>query len=582
MKDHNPTFAKQPSMEARFRAWTAESSAGAIDEQHLKDGATVARATKRRWGIIGTGLILLVALQWANISDFTAAHGGAVLIVAIAANLAAEYIVRSGVLAWWFVYCSAVLDILIVGAIVALVGPGGIVVAFLVAILPYTFDEGRGVGHILALLAASTYVGAAAAHGAFVASPPVGLTEVSPAVYVEALVFLVVASTLRRIPASLVERIRVTRAVMRQAEAGALRVRAPAGRNDELGFLEKSFNRILDDIADTIEAVQRETEEAVILAQALSQASAGVLASSESVSASSTKLARDITSQRELAAEGRLESTNAAKEAGALSHRAKDVVAGVGRLAEAADHSRSSVERTGKALLAMGEEVRKTAASVHELNRMSQRVGSFARTISRIARQTHVLALNAAIEAAHNEEAGEGFAAVADEVRALAAEARTSAREVSGLIDDVLTRVDAVARAMTSGEEEVRDVEVVARQAHGALDDLQSGISHIKELVEDSALVSRAQEERMVGLAGKMADMARVSTTSAYEADGAAAAMATQQRTIGDLKAVSAQLAELGERIGGSIAHFTVRPHDPTSDRSTHPPRGSNDPALRA
>ena len=120
----------------------------------------------------------------------------------------------------------------------------------------------------------------------------------------------------------------------------------------------------------------------------------------------------------------------------------------------------------------------------------------------------------------------------------------------------------------------MRDVEVFARQAHGALDDLQSGISHIKELVEDSALVSRAQEERMVGLAGKMADMARVSTTSANEADGAAAAMATQQRTLGDLEAVSAQLAELGERIGGSIAHFIVRPHDPTSVRSTHAPRG--------
>ena len=205
---------------------------------------------------------------------------------------------------------------------------------------------------------------------------------------------------------------------------------------------------------------------------------------------------------------------------------------------------------------------------------MSQRVGSFARTISRIARQTHVLALNAAIEAAHNEEAGEGFAAVADEVRALAAEARTSAREVSGLIDDVLAGVDTVARAMTSGEERVRDVGVVARQAHGALDDLQSGISRIKGLVEDSALVSRAQEERMVGLAEKMADMARVSTTSANEANGAAAAVATQQRTMGDLTAVSAQLAELAERIRGSIAHFTMRPGDSPSEHPTHAPRG--------
>jgi len=127
----------------------------------------------------------------------------------------------------------------------------------------------------------------------------------------------------------------------------------------------------------------------------------------------------------------------------------------------------------------------------------------------------------------------------------------------------------------------VRDVGVVARQAQGALDDLPPGISRIKELVEDSALVSRAQEERMVGLAGKMADMARISTNSANEADGAAAAMATLQRTTGDLKAVSAQLAELPERIRGSIAHFTVWLADPASEHPTHAARGSNDPALR-
>jgi len=67
MKDHNSTPAKRPSIEVRFRAWTAEPSAVAIDEQHLKDAETVSHFTKHRWGILGAGLILLVALKWANI-----------------------------------------------------------------------------------------------------------------------------------------------------------------------------------------------------------------------------------------------------------------------------------------------------------------------------------------------------------------------------------------------------------------------------------------------------------------------------------------------------------------------------------
>src|SRR5437763_14746816 len=92
---------------------------------------------------------------------------------------------------------------------------------------------------------------------------------------------------------------------------------------------------------------------------------------------------------------------------------------------------------------------------------MSERIGVFAQTIARIARQTHLLALNAAIEAARAEEHGEGFAVVADEVRALAAEAGKSAREVAELVSELRAGIDAAARAMQSGETKVRDIGAV-------------------------------------------------------------------------------------------------------------------------
>jgi methyl-accepting chemotaxis protein len=111
---------------------------------------------------------------------------------------------------------------------------------------------------------------------------------------------------------------------------------------------------------------------------------------------------------------------------------------------------------------------------------------------------------------------------------------------------------------MTSGEEKVRDVSAVADQAQVALSDLQRGISRIKDLADATAEISEAQAVRMAGLAERMANVASISSTSAKQADGAASAMATQQHTIGDLKAVSGQLAELAERVQGSIARFSV------------------------
>src|SRR2546429_4608735 len=77
----------------------------------------------------------------------------------------------------------------------------------------------------------------------------------------DTVVFILVAMALKRIPATLIARIRHARSVMGEAERGYLAVRAPAGESDELGFLERSFNRMIEEIGGTISTVQREADE---------------------------------------------------------------------------------------------------------------------------------------------------------------------------------------------------------------------------------------------------------------------------------------------------------------------------------
>ncbi len=111
-------------------------------------------------------------------------------------------------------------------------------------------------------------------------------------------------------------------------------------------------------------------------------------------------------------------------------------------------------------------------------------------------------------------------------------------------------------------------MDAVADQAQVAWKDLHRGISRIKDQVAATAQISETQAARMAGLAERMANVASISSTSAKQADGAASAMATQRRTIGDLKAVSAQLAALAERVRASIARFSVTdPNDSGVER---------------
>ena len=549
-----------------MRGWKDDASGL---EQRLKDLETIARSLRRRWWLVGLGMALGIT-GWA-VGAVRTRPGTMVLVGGggLVLNALLGIINERGWYRWWLIYGLALLDVLLVGVLVVWFGHGGFAVAFLIAVLPYAFDQGHTVGNFLVLTAALAYLGASYLHDELYGTTAGGLTAAG----LETVGLITVAWALKQIPATLIQRIRDARDVMGEAEQGHLAVRAPAQESDELGFLEKSFNRMLGEIGGTISTVQREADEVAAFAEQLAASAEELHATSETVTHTAQQLARDLAQQRELAEGARGESAKAADQAESLRVRAELMQVDAARLVAAAQRGRERVARASQTLRAVGDEVRATASTVAGLSGMSERIGGFAQTIARIARQTHLLALNAAIEAARAEEHGEGFAVVADEVRSLAGEAGKSAREVAELVSELRAGIDAAARAMQSGEAKVRDIGAVAAEADGALQELHQGIELVGDLVNATAEVSRGQAQRLAELAQSLQQVAAISSGSSQSADGAAAATQAQITSMGDLTATSQQLAQLAERLRASIARFSVLRRDTTT---------RDDPSTRA
>jgi methyl-accepting chemotaxis protein len=535
-------------------------------EQRLKDLETIARSHRRRRVMIAAGFAIGL-VGWMSSAAVRTRPGTMVLVAGGAAvlNEVLGLINERGWYRWWFVYALSLLDVLLVAALIVWFGHGGLVAALFIAVLPYAFDQGAAVGNFLVLTGALAYLAASSVHN-LLYDPHQSLTAAG----LETVVFILVAMALKRIPATLIDRIRHARSVMGEAEQGYLAVRAPAGESDELGFLERSFNRMIEEIGGTISTVQREADEVAAFAEQLAASAEELHATSETVTQTAQQLAGDLVTQRETAERARGESAKAAEQAESLRVRAELMQADAARLVAAAERGRERVARANQTLRAVGEEVRATASTVAGLSGMSERIGVFAQTIARIARQTHLLALNAAIEAARAEEHGEGFAVVADEVRALAAEAGKSAREVAELVSDLHAGIDAAARAMQSGEAKVRDIGAVAAEADSALQELHQGIELVGDLVNATAEVSRSQAQRLADLAQSLQQVATISSASSQSADGAAAATRAEIASMGDLTITSQQLAQLAERLRGSIARFSVLKRE--QDTVEHPP----------
>src|SRR3989441_973696 len=491
----------QGSLASRMRGWKDDASGL---EQRLKDLETIARSLRRRWWLVGLGLALGI-IGW----GFGVVHArpGTMVLLAgggLILNALLGIINERGWYRWWLIYALAVFDVGLVAVLIVWFGHGGFVVAFLIAVLPYAFDQGHTVGNFLVLTAALAYLGAVQAHHLLYGGDP----ALAPAPVLETVTLMVVAMTLKEIPATLIQRIRRTRSIMGEAEHGFLAVRDAAQESDELGFLERSFNRMIEEIGGTISTVQREADEVAALAEQLAASAEELHATSETVTHTAQRLATDLGQQREMAEGARGESAKAAEQAESLRVRAELMQADAARLVAAAERGRERVARASQTLRAVGEEVRTTAATVAGLSGMSERIGVVAPTIARIARQTPLLALNAAIEAARAGEHGAGFAVVADEVRALAAEAGKSAREVAELVSELRAGIDAAARAMQSGEAKVRDIGAVAAEADGALQELHQGIELMGDLVNATADVSRSQAQRLAELAQSLQQVA--------------------------------------------------------------------------
>src|SRR2546430_2646129 len=439
--------ADRSSLASKIRGWKDDATGL---EQRLKDLETIARSLRRRWWLVGTGLVVGL-IGWAV--EAVRTRPGTMVLVAgggLILNALLGMINERGWYRWWLIYALALLDVVLVAVLIVWFGHGGFVVAFLISVLPYAFDQGHTVGNFLVLTAALAYLAAVQMHHALYG----GDAALAPGPVLETVTLMVVAMTLKEIPATLIQRIRRTRSIMGEAEHGFLAVRAAAQESDELGFLEKSFNKMIEEIGGTISTVQREADEVAAFAEQLAASAEQLHATSETVTHTAQRLATDLGTQRDMAEGARGESAKAADQAEALRVRAELMQVDAARLVAAAERGRERVARASQTLRTVGEEVRATASTVAGLSGMAERIGVFAQTIARIARQTHLLALNAAIEAARAEEHGEGFVVVADEGRAPAAGAGEAARGGCGGGGGVGARVGGGAPGPPSGGEE--------------------------------------------------------------------------------------------------------------------------------
>ncbi len=185
------------------------------------------------------------------------------------------------------------------------------------------------------------------------------------------------------------------------------------------------------------------------------------------------------------------------RTSGEAASASQDVSSNVQSVAVATEEITSSVGEIGRQVLESSRiateavrQAQKTDTSITELSQAAARIGDVVKLITAVAEQTNLLALNATIEAARAGEAGRGFAVVASEVKALAAQTAKATDEISAQVAGMQTATQESVSTIKEIGKTIALISEISQTIAAAVEEQGAATQEISRNVQQAATLS--------------------------------------------------------------------------------------------
>ena len=259
----------------------------------------------------------------------------------------------------------------------------------------------------------------------------------------------------------------------------------------ELGKIKTSINAVVHNLATTLVTVRDAAE--------------GVSSGAEQITKGNEDLAQRTSEQASA-----LEETSASMEE--MTSTVKQNADNAKQANQLAASARDTADKGGAV-------TKRAVDAMGEINKSSKKIADIITVIDEIAFQTNLLALNAAVEAARAGEHGRGFAVVAAEVRNLAQRSATAAKEIKGLINESIQRVndgstlvDQSGKTLTEIVHAVKRVSDIIAEITAASQEQASGIDQVNKAImsmDETTQQNAALVEETTSASQSMKDQAK-------------------------------------------------------------------------
>ncbi|NQD93747.1 methyl-accepting chemotaxis protein [Pseudomonas sp. CrR25] len=214
------------------------------------------------------------------------------------------------------------------------------------------------------------------------------------------------------------------------------------------------------------------------------------------------------------------------------------------RTRQVAQGGRQAVEEALKGMEQIRAQMQAVAESIMHLGEQSQTIGEIVASVGDLAEQSNLLGVNASIEAMRAGESGRGFSVVAQEVKVLADQSKQATVQVRGILGEIQK---AMTKAVLLAEQGSKAVEMGYGRAQSSGEAIRSLSRDVEASSEMALQIAATSQQQMVGMDQIATAMVSIRQASQDNAGG------TRQ-----MDQATRNLHELGLKLQGLANRFTL------------------------
>jgi methyl-accepting chemotaxis protein len=343
-----------------------------------------------------------------------------------------------------------------------------------------------------------------------------------------------------------------------KASHGDLTASVHATTKDEFLDLSNSFNLMMNNISELMKSVNISSDTVLETSTNLASMSEEITASINEVTKAINEVSIGATEQVQNTQKGSDEMDSLSKQLGEISANSKQID-------KISDNTKELSSKGLDIIKDLTEKSKRTKQATSEvgnmikdMNESTKQISMISETIASITEETNLLSLNASIEAARAGEAGKGFSVVAEEIKKLAEQSKSSTLEIKNIITSIQNKAETVNEAVTITENIVDQQEISVNETltifNNILNAIETMIIQINGI--KSSIININDKKKST--VSEIRNIAMISEQTAAASEEVTASTEEITATMEELTDHSTELQMLAQELKTQIEKFKV------------------------